>query len=231
VSQSMRQSKCQSIRLLAAIVVLALGSSCSRAAEMKEGEDYLVIEPGAVATAAALSTAPADKSSKIVVTEFFSYQCPHCFAFSQPLRDWSSKLPSDVQLVRESVAIGHEPWVAIARSYYTLRSMGKLDALDEKIFNAIHQQGVRLDEVAYIMGWLNKNNVAPAEFDAAYRSQRVRDDFSHGEQLSVAYKIPSIPTMIVDGKYLVIVKSNVDFGQQLAVVDKLIARARSSRAR
>jgi len=214
------------MRYVAAMVLVAvlgtMSAACSRAAELKEGQDYSVIEssPGG----------PIDTSAKIAVTEFFSYQCPHCFAFSKPLRDWSSKLSADVQFERESVSIGHESWIPIARTYYALRASGKLDALDEKIFSAIHEQGVRLDDVAYIMGWLNKNNVSPAEFDTTYRSQRVRDDFARGEKLSIEYKIPSIPVMVIDGKYLVNIKSNVDFGQQLVVVDKLIARVRQARS-
>jgi thiol:disulfide interchange protein DsbA len=211
------------MRIVVAFVLAVLSAACSRATELEEGRDYTVIETGQPA-------APTDKTAKIAVTEFFSYQCPHCFAFSAALRDWSAKLPADVQFDRESVAIGHAPWIPIARTYYTLRTMGKLDALDEKIFNAIHKQSVHLDDVAYIMGWLNVNHVPPTDFDAAYRSQRVRDDFARGEKLSVDYKVPSIPAMVVDGKYMVIIKSNVDFGEQLAIIDKLIARVRLAKA-
>jgi thiol:disulfide interchange protein DsbA len=210
---------------LAALLMVVVSASCSRAAEsrapeLKEGQDYTLVS----------SAIAPEKSAKISVVEFFSYQCPHCFAFSQPLREWSAKLPSDVQFERESVSIGHEPWIPIARTYYTLRSMDKLASLDEKIFDAIHQQGVQLFEAPYIMGWLSKNAIAPAEFDTAYRSQAVRDAYARGEKMSMDYKIPSIPTMVIDGKYLVSIKSNVDFAQQLAIVDKLIALARTSRA-
>lgn len=210
-------------------VVGTMSAACSRAtelkaAELKEGLDYSIVE------STSPTTGSADKSTKISVTEFFSYQCPHCFAFSKPLREWSSKLPADVQFDRESVAIGHESWAPIARTYYALRSSGKLDSLDAKIFSAIHEQGIRLDDLAYIMGWLNKNNVSPTEFDAIYRSQPVRDAFGHGEKLSIDYKIPSIPVMVIDGKYMVAIRSDVDFAQQLGIVDKLIARARLNRA-
>jgi protein dithiol oxidoreductase (disulfide-forming) len=205
--------------LLTMLIAPVIGT-LAVAADLKEGQDYLVIQ----------SATPAEKSAKITVTEFFSYQCPHCFAFSQPLRDWSAKLPSDVQFERESVSIGHEAWIPIARSYYALRSIGKLEALDADIFNAIHQQGVRLNEVPYIMGWLNQKKVAPTEFDTAYRSQKTKDDYARGEQLSKDYKVPSIPVMVIDGKYLVIIESNIDFAQQLRVVDRLIERARATRA-
>lgn len=183
--------------------------------DLVEGKDFQVIPP-----------APASSTEKIVVTEFFSYQCPHCFAFSKPLRDWSEKLPADVQFSRESVSIGHEAWVPIARTYYVLRAMGKLEELDEKIFNAIHQQGLRLNDLPYIMGWLNQQKVPLNEFDAAYRGAKAREEYERGTQLSIAYKIPSIPVMAIDGKYMVVIESNVNFAKQLGVVDKLIERAR-----
>ena len=49
-------------------------------------------------------------AGKIVVTEFFSYQCPHCFKFEKPFADWSSRLAADVKVERAAVAIGHANW-------------------------------------------------------------------------------------------------------------------------
>jgi thiol:disulfide interchange protein DsbA len=205
----------------AMLVVLATFGNVVAAAEPQMGKDFVVVE----------NPAPVDKSSKIAVIEFFSYQCPHCFAFHKPLHDWSVKLPMDVQFERKAVSIGHAAWVDIARSFYALRSMGKLDALDADIFNAIHKQGMRFDNVGLIMGWLGKRGVGLMEFDAAYRSTAARDAFERGEQLAVQYRVPSIPTLVIDGRYLVAIASNIPFEQQLATVDKLIARARSERAK
>ena len=206
------------IGALAVLWLAGFTASYAAAPDIQEGKDYLVV------------AGPTEsKSDKIVVTEFFSYQCPHCFAFSKPLRDWSAKLPSDVQFGRESVSIGHEGWVPIARTYYVLRGMGKLEELDEKIFNAIHQQGLRLNDLPYIMGWLNQQKVPLNEFDVAYRGAKAREEYERGTQISMDYKIPSIPVMVIDGKYMVIIESNVDFAKQLGVVDKLIERARVAR--
>jgi thiol:disulfide interchange protein DsbA len=204
-----------SVLLIASLAVLTFATASAATPDIQEGKDYLVIQG-----------ATESKSEKIEVTEFFSYQCPHCFAFSKPLHDWSLKLPNDVQFGRESVSIGHEAWVPIARTYYVLRDMGKLDELDEKIFNAIHQQRLRLTDMPYIMGWLNQQKIPLNEFDVAYRGAKAREAYERGTQLSMQYKIPSIPVMVIDGKYMVVIESNVDFAKQLGVVDKLIERVR-----
>jgi len=200
--------------------IALVGGPIGVAATPQEGKDYTVIQSPA-----------STPSPKIVVTEFFSYQCPHCFAFFKPLHDWSAHLPADVQFERKSVSIGHQPWVDIARTYYALQQMGKLDALDAEIFDAIHRQGVRLDSIGLINGWLSKHGIGIMEFDVFYRSAKAREAFEQGEQLAREYKIPSIPTMVIDGKYLVAIASNVSFDRQLAVVDYLIARARQDRTK
>jgi hypothetical protein len=44
-------------------------------------------------------------------------------------------------------------------------------------------------------------------------------------------KLPSVPSLVVDGKYLVPIKDDGDFRDQLAAVNALIDRARRDRLR
>jgi thiol:disulfide interchange protein DsbA len=163
------------------------------------------------------------------VVEFFSYQCPHCFNFSGPLDAWVKKLPRDVAFRRESVSIGHQPWEPAARTFYTLEALGKLDALDSAVFKAIHEQGARFYDLATIEAWMAQHSVPPADFRDAYESFGVETKFKRGDTLSRTFRIPSIPTLIIDGRYLVAIASNLDYGVQLANVDALIKRARSEK--
>src|SRR5262245_49880354 len=68
--------------------------------------------------------------SKIAVTDFFSYQCPHCARFAKPYEAWIAKLPADVKAERVAVSIGHEAWVPAAQAFYALTAMKKLPAID-----------------------------------------------------------------------------------------------------
>src|SRR4051812_41392855 len=79
---------------------------------------------------------------KIDVIEFFWYSCPHCNAFEPMLHAWVKKLPADVSLRRIPVAFRDE-MVPQQRLFYTLDSMGKVDELHSKVFDAIHKE--RLD--------------------------------------------------------------------------------------
>jgi protein dithiol oxidoreductase (disulfide-forming) len=206
-------------RFMLGLLVAALWCSAQAEANQPvEGRDFIQIKP----------TQPTAKD-KVEVVEFFSYQCPHCNAFSTPLRVWEKKLPQDVAFRRESVSIGHPPWEPAARTFYTLQALGKLEALDSKVFDAIHKQGVRFDDPAQIASWMAQHDVPAAQFRDAYSNFSVETGFRRGETLSRTFRIPSIPTVAIDGKYLVVIDSRIDYNLQLANVDMLIARARAEK--
>jgi protein dithiol oxidoreductase (disulfide-forming) len=184
-----------------------------------EGRDFTRIVP-------AHATADVDR---VVVTEFFSYQCPHCFAFSQPFNRWSNALPKDVVCRREAVDIGHESWQPSARAFYALESIGKLDVIDDAFFGAVHREHVPLRSEAQVTSWLASQGVSAQQFSAAYRSFDVDRQVKRSRQLSIAVKLPSVPAITIDGKYLVEIASNISFDKQLAVVDALIAKARAEK--
>jgi thiol:disulfide interchange protein DsbA len=204
-------------RLLIGLVAV-LWCSAQAWASPLEGRDFTLVKP-----------AQPTVKDKIEVVEFFSYQCPHCFNFSSALDAWVKKLPRDVAFRRESVAIGHQPWEPAARTFYTLEALGKLDALDSAVFKAIHEQGVRLYDSATIEAWMAQHDVPLADFHDAYNSFGVETKFKRGDTMSRTFQIPSIPTLIIDGKYLVAIASNMDYGVQFTNVDALIARARSEK--
>ena len=129
------------------------------------------------------------------------------------------------------VSIGHAQWVPIAKAFYGLQAMGKLAELDDRIFNAIHVQGVRLNDEAAIADWLAMQGLDRAQFTAAMSSFSVITFATRAEQVARAHRIPSVPTLVVDGKYLIAIGDDGVFTSQLLVVSELIAKARAERAR
>jgi protein dithiol oxidoreductase (disulfide-forming) len=205
-------------RFIARIVLfsIACAAAVPCSAQLVEGHDYIEIRPAH----------PTGDPSKIVVTEFFSYQCPHCYHFSEPLNAWVSTLPDDVLFERYAVSIGYDQWEPIARAFYALQIMGQLDALDAAIFQAIHVQGVRLYDETSITDWVAAHGVDGTEFVKTYGSFAANSLYTHAEQLSIDYRVPSIPTLVIDGRFLVAIADNGMFDDQLARVEQLIAKAR-----
>lgn len=184
-----------------------------------EGRDFVRIVP----------VVPTQDPTKIVVTEFFSYQCPHCFDFAAPFKEWSARKRDGVVVVREAVSIGHAAWEPSARAFYALQSLNKLDANDAALFTAVHEQHVPLLSDEAILEWVSKRGIDRATFQAAYKGFDVDRKMKNSTQVAVAHKLPSVPTVSIDGRYLVAIVGNVDFRIQLQTVDALIEKVRAEK--
>ena len=189
-------------------------------AEPVAEKDYFAINPAQ----------PTSEPTKIVVTEFFSYQCPHCYSFAKPFAAWSTALPADVKAELVAVSIGHASWVPMAQAFYALTAMKAVPALDDAIFAAIHRQRAQLVNEANIAAWLGKQGVDPAEFTKVYRSFSVQLSTKRADELSRSHRLPSVPALVIDGKYMIRISDNGKFDQQLKVADYLIGKAREERA-
>lgn len=204
---------------IVAVLFAGVSAVCSAAdnTALVEGQDYAVLRP-------AQSTSD---PSKIVVTEFFSYQCPHCFAFFPLISSWAVKRPNDVVFERIPVSFGRSNWAAIGQTFYALQALDKVDKLDSAIFNAIHVQNVRLNDEAGITNWITSQGVSKEEFSGAYNSFGVKSNMTRAEQATRNYQVQGVPYLVVDGKYAVTTTKGHE--AQLAVVDKLIAKVRAEK--
>jgi thiol:disulfide interchange protein DsbA len=208
------------VAALALLATIVFSGAAAGAAEPVEGKDYQRINP----------TVPTSDSAKIVVTQFFSYQCPHCYQFEKPHAAWAAKLPADVKSERVAISIGHATWVPAAQAFYALSAMNKVPAIDDAFFGAIHRQRLGLTDEAGIAAWIAKQGIDRAEFEKMYRSFSVGLQTRRADEQSRKIRLPSVPTIVVDGRYLVPIRDDGDFRDQLALVDTLIERVRRERA-
>jgi len=181
------------------------------------GKDYTLISP----------SQPTDDAAKIEVVEFFSYGCPHCADFNPLVTAWAAKLPADVVFKKVPITFGRGAWESIARLYYTLEITGDLARLESDIFRAIHTERVNLFEASALTEWVVKKGVDQKKFTDTFKSFGVMSKVKRGDQMAGAFKIQGVPALAVDGKFMV---GGKDFAEQLAISDKLIAKARSEKS-
>jgi protein dithiol oxidoreductase (disulfide-forming) len=205
---------------LFALLLLGCGASAWAADAPVDGTDYQLLLP----------PQPTSNPDKIVVTEFFSYQCSHCFMFYPVVTAWANKLPKDVVFERVPVSLGRASWQPISQAFYALQAMGKLEALDSPIFNAIHIQNVRLLDEASIIAFVARHGVNAVDFKATYDSFGVKSSVVRAEQLMKSYRVQGTPSLVVDGKYMVLAEGTKNYDEWLARADKLIGKARTDRA-
>lgn len=199
---------------LGVALLLSLGLSAGAVAqEITEGKDYRVI-----------AGAAANPSGKIEVVEFFSYACGHCNEFHPMLKRWAKALPADVELKRLAVRLG--PSANLAKLFYALETMGELERLDDLVFVAVHQDGVRFEDNAALNEWLVKKGVNIDKFNAAFNGFSTSTSMNRAHQLANQYKIEGVPTLVVNGQY-VITAYNHD--QRLKVANALIAKIKANK--
>src|SRR6202167_1092172 len=116
---------------------------------------------------------------KVEVIEFFWYGCPHCFVLDPYIETWRKNKAPYIEFVRVPIMWG-EVHRAHARLFYTLQALGKLDELNTKVFEQIHQQRDPLyvpeDDKGTLQEQLSlakANGIREADFLKAYNSSGV----------------------------------------------------------
>ena len=159
--------------------------------------------------------------------EFFWYGCPHCNAFEPTLEAWVRQLPSDVAFRRVPVAFTADPYVAHQHLYYALESLGLVDAMQRKVFYAVHNERMRLDQPAQIAAFVTRNGIDPIRFLDAYNSFGVQAKVRKANQLVDGYKIDGVPAIGVQGRFYTSGALAGDNPRSLVVADYLLQRLRN----
>jgi thiol:disulfide interchange protein DsbA len=218
------------LRLAAAcLLASAVSTAFASPANPQNGVDYTTLaQPQPVQAA----------GKKVEVIEFFMYHCPVCNGLEAGFEEWVKKQGDRIQVRRI-----HMPYTGAndpeAHLYLTLEALGRLDDMHAKVFNAVHQQRIRLNQDAAIIDWVSKNGIDRASFLNAWNSFGVQVKLHQLEKVIAAYKVESVPTIVVDGRYVTSpsmahdsIKTNNPqemFQATLQIADGLVAKAAATK--
>lgn len=165
---------------------------------------------------------------KIEVAEVFWYGCPHCFNFDPLLERWRSSAPEYVSFVR--VPAVWNPLLQIhARAFYTAEALGKGEEMHTPLFREIHERGNMLDTEAKLTEFFGRFGVDAAAFKSAFDSVGVNAKVQRADELNRRYRIGSVPSIVVNGKYTSDGSSAGSYQDLLALIDELAATERAGR--
>ena len=223
-----------SIRILSRLLIVllclpataALAQQENLVAPWREGQHY-----------AALPIPVAGEGDQIVVTEFFSYACIHCFQFDPEIDVWLEDKPADVTFERVP-AVFNRQWELFARAYYVARACDVLEHTHTPFFRAIHLDRRRFtsseDIAAFYAQTVSGKGASEGQCSTRQDFLDVFDSFGVGAavQQSVArgraYRASGVPTMIVDGTWRTDGQAAGSNEGMLLVVDHLVHRARAA---
>ena len=204
--------------LLAALVSSLALSSPGLAAEPQVDRDFKLINPPL-----------ASPKDKIEVIEFFSYGCNHCNDFHPMISQWAAKLPKDVSFRRIPVSFNRPEWARLSRIYYALEATGDLAKLDAAVFIAIHEQRVRFKTDEEVVAWAASKGADAKKFGDAMGGFSMQAKVQRADQDASAARISGVPSLAVDGRYLINNEAAGSFAELLALTDSVIAKVRQER--
>ena len=148
-----------------------------------------------------ISNSPQTEHDKIVIYEFFWYGCPHCFNIEPTIEKIESNLNQDTVLIKLPLAL-RESWVNHAKAFFSMQQMNIDNNLHSKIFEEIHINGNRLDTKSTLVDFIDSEGFDGSSFSKNFDSFGTEIRIKKANKLARQYQITSVPTIIINGKYL-----------------------------
>lgn len=166
---------------------------------------------------------------RIPVIEFFLYSCPHCYAFESALNKWVKGLPDDVVFQRVPVLFGAGGRF-YARLFYTEKALGVLNSMHAKVFEAIQQQGLQLDNFQVAKAFFEANGISGTRFQQVFNSPAIDEKIVRAARLARAFDVRAVPSLGVAGRYWISGRMAGSNKAMFKVADYLIRRSRTRRS-
>lgn len=195
-------------KLLAFAATLLMSLSL-HAAQFDEGKHYKVLD--------------LPHSDKSVVTEFFSFYCPHCFQFESLIQQLKQELPEDAKLEKSHVAfMGGEMGINISKAYATMVSLKVEDTMVPVMFDRIQVKRQAPKDLAELRQLFTDNGIDGEKYDAAFNSFAVDSMVRRFNQTFDASGLTGVPSVVVNGKYQVLTTDIDTFEKYSELVNYLL---------
>ncbi|MBW8756162.1 MAG: thiol:disulfide interchange protein DsbA/DsbL [Burkholderiales bacterium] len=174
-------------------------------------------------TAVAPPVAVDAPAGQVDVVEFFSFACPHCFAFERPLQAWLSRQPPQIRFRRSPVPFQRN-FRNFQPMWFALEALGLAGTMPRPIFDAVHRDGLRLDTPADIAAFMAGHGVDPDRFMSVFNAPATAARVAQADRLFDASGAASVPTLMVQGRFLTSPWMARGGARALDVVEALAAR-------
>jgi thiol:disulfide interchange protein DsbA len=173
-----------------------------------------------------ISTEKQQESKDIIIYEFFWYGCPHCYNLEPTMDRIEADLEKDTKVVKLPVAL-RDSWIPHAKLYYALKQMDKIDQVHNLIFEEIHLEDNRLNTEQQMIDFLGKHGIDTDKFMEKYNSFGTEARIKKASNLAKKYQIESVPTIIINGKFLTSGSYVSSYDELYSVVNLLVEREKN----
>lgn len=134
-----------------------------------------------------------------MLIEIFAYQCPHCWkleSYQQMLKDNSTtfaKIPTD---------LGRSEFLPYLKLNFIVDMMKLSSDLKHEAMRLYHEEGKRFTSDNAVIAWLAQQGVDPVEVNSIITSEQLQARIGLSRKLIRDAAITSVPTIIVNGRYV-----------------------------
>ncbi|MBR9876509.1 thiol:disulfide interchange protein DsbA/DsbL [Vibrio sp. J1-1] len=184
-------------------------SLSAQAAQFNQGEHYKVLD--------------LEASKKPVVTEFFSFYCPHCNSFEPIIQQLKKQLPEGVKLQKNHVSfMGGSMGPSMSKAFATMVALKVEDKMVPVMFNRIHNLRKAPRDDAELRQIFLDEGVDEKKFDSAFKGFAVDSMVRRMDKQFEDSGLTGVPAVIVNNKYLVQAQSIKTMDEYFALVNYLL---------
>ncbi|KIA82268.1 MULTISPECIES: thiol:disulfide interchange protein DsbA/DsbL [Chromobacterium] len=198
------------------LLLMLLAASGLANAAIELGKDYTMLS----------TPQPVADPKKVEVIEFFSYHCIHCYDDDPAMNAWAKTQPADVSFRKEQI-VWQKSMEGFARMFATFKATGTFDKLHRPAFDAQIKQRINLADPAEFTKWIKQQKgIDSAKLLQTYNSFGINAQVARAAKITRDYQIQGTPTIIVNGKYVLVTSTPERMTQ---VLNELIAKARAEK--
>ena len=218
VQQKIAAASLSGVVLAAAAYLFWMTVDDAPQGEFIEGEHYLLIEnPRRI------------RSDQIEVMEFFGYACIHCYNFDPILADWVQEKGGSIKFI-QTPAISSKYWRLLGQNFLTYQELGEHDKYHTPFFRAVHTGGRAFTDQESLSEFYEQLGGEKQAYINAFNSVGVASELSKADNMARRLKVAMVPSIVIQGKYLVRTSGSVGPKRMLDVMDYLLAKELAERS-
>ncbi|MGF1722798.1 thiol:disulfide interchange protein DsbA/DsbL [Vibrio kyushuensis] len=197
-------------KLFALFATLML-SLTTHAAQFEEGQHYKVLD--------------LEPSKKPIVTEFFSFYCPHCNSLEPVIEQLKEQLPEGAKLQKNHVSfMGGSMGAPVSKAYATMVALKIEDKMVPILFNRIHNMGKPPKNEDALRQIFIDEGIDANKYDAAYNGFAVDSMVRRFDKQFQDSGLTGVPAVVVNHRYLVQAQSIKTTTEYFELVNYLLTK-------
>ena len=160
---------------------------------------------------------------QIEIIYFFWYGSPWSYKIDKQLRQWAATRPYPIHFQPSPAAFSNsrqEPYEVFgARIFFALQQLNKEEEISPLLLEAVHKNYVNLSDPSSVIDWMDSHGIPKEIFLKTLNSPQVKSSAASVNYVMDMYNIKSVPSVVIDGQYLIRADDKMPLDRWLGVVE------------